>query len=190
MRTAAPRGRPAGASGAPPFSGPPRWFWDSGAWWRRRFRPLPFEEWIGSGWVLAVELFRGAQGEPAPALEPPTAEAPAQTPEPAGVRLEVTGGELLVRLADVAPGTELDVRLTDGFQAAVFAPQPAGFRTSEGRIEVIGGSGRVRVDLPRSVRAASIEVNGRISVRKVGDRLDATGSVVRRGDGEVRLRVP
>ena len=150
----------------------------------------PLRGWIGSGWDLAVELFRGAQGEPAPPLGPPAAEAPAQTPEPAGVRLEVGGGDLLVRLVDAAPGTELDVRLTDGFQAAVFAPPPAGFRTSEGRIEVTGGSGRVRVDLPRSVRAASIEVNGRISVRKVGDRLDATGSVVRRSDGEVLLRVP
>lgn len=150
----------------------------------------PLRGWIGSGWGLAVEFFRGARGEPAPSLEPPAAAAPTQAPEPAGVRLEVPGGELLVRLAEAAPGTELDVRLTDGFQAAVFAPPPAGFRTSEGRIEVIGGSGRVRVDLPRSVGAASIEVNGRISVRKVGDRLDALGSVVGRSEGEVRLRVP
>ncbi len=148
----------------------------------------PVRGWIGSGWDRAVEFFAGAGSDQAP-VEPEIAEAPAQTPEAAGVRLEVAAGELVVLLEDVEPGTELDVRLVDGFQAAVFAAQPASFRTAEGRIEVSGGSGRVRVDLPRSVQVASVAVNGRIYITKAGGRLDATGAIVRQSAEEVRLRV-
>ncbi len=148
----------------------------------------PVRGWIAAGWDRAVELFAGPARDESGAL-PADSALSAQTPEFAGVRLEVETGELLVLLQDIEPGTELEVRLVDGFQAAAFAAPPARFRTADGRIEVIGGSGRVRVDIPRSVEVASIWVNGRMYITKAGDELDVAGPIVTRTPGEIRLRV-
>ena len=148
----------------------------------------PVRGWIVSGWDRAAALFTGP-GDDSSAPAVVESVGPPQTPESAGVRLEVVGGELFVLLQDIEPGTELDVRFVDGFQAAAFAAQPARFRTAEGRIEVTGGSGRVRVDIPLSVETASIEVNGRIYVMKAGDALDVAGPIVTRTPGEIRFRV-
>ena len=52
----------------------------------------------------------------------------------AGVRLEVETDELLVLLRDIEPGTEIDVRLVDGFQAAVFAAQQIGRASCRERV--------------------------------------------------------
>ncbi len=148
----------------------------------------PVPGWIAAGWHRAAELFTGAAQDERAAL-PVDSALSAQTPEFAGVRLEVETGELLVLLQDIEPGTELDVRFVDGFQAAAFAAQPARFRTAEGRIEVIGGSGRVRVDIPRSVDVVSVRVNGGMYVTKAGDELDVTGPIVTQTPGEIRFRV-
>ena len=148
----------------------------------------PVRGWFATGWDRAVELFTRTAADESAAL-PADSALSAQIPESAGVRLEVETGELLVLLRDIEPGTELDVRFVDGFQAAAFAAQPARFRTAEGRIEVIGGSGRIRVDIPRSVDVASIRVNGRMYIRKAGDELDVAGPIVAQTSGEIRLRV-
>jgi len=148
----------------------------------------PVRGWIGAGWDRAVELFTGPTRNES-AVAPVDSTPTPQTPESAGVRLEVGDGELVVLLDDIEPGTELDVRFVDGFQAAAFAAQPARFRTAEGRIEVTGASGRVRVDIPRSVEVASIHVNGRMYITKAGDELDVAGPIVTRTPGEIRLRV-
>ena len=148
----------------------------------------PVRGWFGAGWDRAVELFTGTAADESVAL-PADSALSTQAPESAGVRLEVETGELLVLLQDIEPGTELDVRFVDGFQAAAFAAQPAHFRTAEGRIEVIGGSGRIHVDIPRSVDVVSIQVNGRMYIRKVGDELDVAGPIVAQTPGEIRLRV-
>ena len=148
----------------------------------------PVRGWFAAGWDRAVELFTGTAADESAAL-PADSALSAQTPESAGVRLEVETGELLVLLQDIEPGTVLDVRFVDGFQAAAFAAQPARFRTAEGRIEVIGGSGRIRVDIPRSVDVASIQVNGRMYIRKAGDELDVAGPIVAQTPGEILLRV-
>ena len=92
-------------------------------------------------------------------------------------------------LQDIEPGTELDVLFVDGFQAAAFADQPARFRTADGLIEVTGGSGRVRIDIPRSVEVASIRVNGRMYMTRTGDELDVAGPIVTRTPDEIRMRV-
>ncbi len=148
----------------------------------------PVRGWIAAGWHRAAELFTGTAQDESAAL-PADSALSAQTSEFAGVRLEVETGELLVLLQDIEPGTELDVRFVDGFQAAAFAAQPARFRTADGRIEVIGASGRVRLDIPRSVDVVSIQVNGRMYIRKAGDVLDVTGPIVTQTPGEIRFRV-
>ncbi len=148
----------------------------------------PVRGWMTEGWQRAVALFLGPT-EPESTAAPAESVAPPQTPEPAGVRLEVQTGELVVVLDDIEPGTDLDVRFVDGFQAAVFAAQPARFRTADGLIEVTGGSGRVRVDVPRSVEVASIHVNGRMYITKAGDVLDVAGPIVTRTPDEIRLRI-
>ena len=80
----------------------------------------PVRGWIAAGWDRAVELFTGTAEDESAALPVDSAVA-AQAPESAGVRLDVGSGELLVLLQDIEPGTELDVRFVDGFQAAAFA---------------------------------------------------------------------
>ena len=148
----------------------------------------PVRGWIVGGWDRAVAMFTGST-ETESAVAPAATAATPQAPESAGVRVEVPTGELVVLLEDVEPGTELDVRFVDGFQAAAFAAQPARFRTADGLIEVTGGAGLVRVDIPRSVDVASIHVNGRMCITKAGDELDVAGPIVTRTPGEIRMRV-
>ena len=153
----------------------------------------PVRAWLSAGWAAgwdrAAELFLGGPSpEETDATLVPGGADPDQTGEVAGVLLDV-GTELSVVLDDITPGTLLVVRLIEGTQAAVFAAEPARFRTSDGRIEVTEASNRISVDLPRSLVAASIEANGRVYIRKIGDELDVRGAVVSRTPEEIRLTV-
>ena len=134
----------------------------------------PVRGWFAAGWDRAVELFTGPAADENAAL--PAGQCPLGPDTRVGRRSPRGGDRGAPRpTPDIEPGTVLDVRFVDGFQAAAFAAQPARFRTAEGRIEVIGGSGRIRVDIPRSVDVASIQVNGRMYIRKAGDELDVAG---------------
>lgn len=146
----------------------------------------PVRGWLVGGWNQVVAILAPIQDEPAVAA---AVSAAPQVPETAGVRLEVLGGELEVLLQDIPAGTELSVFFVDGFQAGAFAAEPARFRTAEGLIEVAGGSGVIRIDVPRSVEVASIRVNGRMYIRKTGEELDVAGPIVTRTSDEIRLRV-
>ncbi len=148
----------------------------------------PVRGWLVGGWTRTVALFTG----PTPsdnAVASVEREPTPQAAEPAGVRLEVGTGDLVVLLQDIEPDTELEVRFVEGFQAGAFAAQPARFRTASGLIEVIGGSGRVRIDIPRSLEVASIRVNGRMYLTKAGDELDIAGPILTRTSDEIRLRI-
>ncbi len=90
----------------------------------------------------------------------------------------------------IGSGTLIVVRMVPGGAAGAFADDPATFRTAEGRIEVIGASGQVLVDLPQDAASASIEVNGGIYVRMEGGRIEASGPIEARLTEEIRLRVP
>ncbi len=156
----------------------------------------PVRGWIAAGWARATSLLDSSDDEETtvgPAgvgiLPIPDGGGGIQSIAPAGVRLDATGREISIVLRGIGPDALIVVRMVPGGEAGVFAFDPATFRTSEGRIEVIGAEGRVLVDLPRDAVAASIEVNGGIYLRKEGDRIDATGPIEARTTDEIHLRV-
>jgi hypothetical protein len=80
--------------------------------------------------------------------------------------------------------------LEPGVEAGAFAGEPATFVTAEGRLEVIGASNFVFVNLPLEAAAASVEVNGGTYLSWVGGSLEVPGPVVARTPEEIHLRVP
>ncbi len=155
----------------------------------------PVRSWIAAGWELATGIFGSsdsAETPVGPAGEATTQDGGdgAQSDVPRGVGLDVAGEAISIVLREIGPGTLIIVRLVPGGAAGAFADDPATFRTAQGRIEVIGASDRVFVDLPQDATSASIEVNGGIYVTKEGDRIETTGPIEARTAEEIRLRVP
>jgi len=157
----------------------------------------PVRGWIAAGWALATDLFDPPDDSGTPVGPGGEATAPIQDGFGAqsgtsarGVRLPAAGEEITIVFSGISSGTLIVVRMVPGGAAGAFADDPATFRTSEGRIEVIGAAGRVLVDLPQDAASASIEVNGGIYVKKEGDRIDARGPIEARSTEEIRLRVP
>jgi hypothetical protein len=120
----------------------------------------------------------------------PESTQTADEPAPVGVRLDVETGALAVSLVEVEPGTLVIVRWVEGTRAAALAGTGARFRAADGRIEVTAVSDSISVDLPLDVAEVSLEVNGRMYLRKMGERLDVAGPVITRSPEEIRLRVP
>ena len=156
----------------------------------------PVRGWIASAWARAAELLSSQESALTPVS--PTEEVlptsggsvVAQDGALSGVLLDIVGNEVSVVLREIAPGTSIVVRMVPEREAGVFAGDPASFRTAEGRIEVTGAAGIVFVNLPREATTASIEVNGGIYLRKVGEQTDVTGPIQLRTAEEIHLRVP
>ena len=124
---------------------------------------------------------------PTAAESAPTA---ARASESTGVRLSVPSGPLRVVLRDVAPGSEVRVRLVAGTEAAVFAPAGSRFTSATGRVEAQVTPGEVRVELPTGVDTVSLEVGGRIYLRSTDAGLEVSGPVTSRTDDEILFRIP
>ncbi|HET7460441.1 MAG TPA: zf-HC2 domain-containing protein [Longimicrobium sp.] len=116
----------------------------------------------------------------APRLHPVTQAPPARPaapPEkPAGISIRTEKDVVRVVLTGVSPRLQIVARLVDGDRAGVVARGPRDyrprFRTSPGRIEVIGtGADALEVSLPRGAGRAVVEVNGRVYVTKQGESL-------------------
>jgi len=127
----------------------------------------PVREWVRTAWDRGVALLGGAAQEPV---------APEAAAEPIGIDAAPVDGRIRVALTDLPAGTEVRVRLVDSPVAWVEAPgaggKPVRFLRGPGRVEVSGGgTGLLRVDLPRGVAEARVEVDGRLHVFKVGDAL-------------------
>jgi len=106
---------------------------------------------------------------------PPAREAAAPG-APTGVSIRPDAGVVRVVLSGASPRLQVIVRAVDGDHAGVLARgrarSGARFRTGAGRIEVVGaGPGEIEVEIPRTARAATVEVNGRVRVAKDGDSL-------------------
>lgn len=166
----------------------------------------------GSGWARAagVILFLGAASAAA-ALphsplhrwvrgllgpETPTASsvestptASVEPPETTGVRLSVPSGPLRVVLQGVAPDAEIEVRWMPGTEAAVFGPVGSRFTSAAGRLEARLTPGAVRVELPRAVATASLEVNGHTYLSRGPGGLEVPGPVVRQDASGIVFRV-
>jgi hypothetical protein len=113
-----------------------------------------------------------------------------QTSPTRGIAVGVSDGRIEVVVRDAAPGTDLDLLWVDTPTARISAPAGSRFEYSDGRAEVSPGPGRVTVELPRSARSASLQVNGEPYLTGSADRPRVSGPVVERGQDHVRFRVP
>jgi hypothetical protein len=118
----------------------------------------------------------------------PEAEAEGPTDE-MGLRVRPAAGVLDVALSGVPADREVVVVLVDSDHGAVYAGR-ATFRSGAGRIEAAvdaAGAGPVRVEIPRSVASATLRVDGRVWLRKRGERLDFPGPTARVSSDTMRF---
>lgn len=141
----------------------------------------PVRTWLAAGWQLAVRALR-PDSAPAPAVAP----VPAPPGAEAGVRVEPSAGQLRFILTS-PPGTEIRVRFTDDELAAVYAAAETRFRTGPGLVHANVAGPEVRLEIPRAA-AATLEVNGRLLLRKAGDRIQLLGPGADTAGAEIRFR--
>lgn len=141
----------------------------------------PLRVWLVDSARAIASVFAGDEESP-PSLDQEAVEA--ATRLPSGVAVDPYGGRVWISIRSSSPDILVRVRLVDEPRASVLAAD-ARYRTGPGRIEVLGASaGEVRVSLPRSASAASVEVNGRVVIEKEGGDLrllapaDTSGSEI------------
>jgi hypothetical protein len=94
-----------------------------------------------------------------------------------GVRLSVAGEGARVALGGATPRGTIELSWVVESTAAVYAPEGTTFSTSEaaGRIDAELAPGIVRIELPIGAPRASLIVNGRVYMEKVGERIEYPG---------------
>jgi hypothetical protein len=124
-----------------------------------------------------AQFFNGS-----PAVEPVvTTEVDPGVPltETMSAAIMPADGRVRVMLHPATGPVDVEVRLVDAPRARVqteTAAPAVRLRSASGRIEVIGlTTGRVRIDIPRQIRSATVEVGGRVYVYKTGEQLQLTG---------------
>lgn len=138
-----------------------------------------------------AEVVQGTpDAEPVPVPAPPTA-APAPS-ETMGMAILPAAGRVRVVLHAPAGIVDVHVRLVEERRARVetaTAQPDVRLRSAAGRIEVIGlTTGEVRIDIPRQVPLATVEIGGVIHVFKEGGRLQLAGPAGSDGGTAVRFR--
>lgn len=132
----------------------------------------PVRGWLAEAWDQAVSVF--GDRRQVPVVMPPVVE---DEPDQAGISILPEGGRVHILVKGLAPSARMRVRLIDGSRLSVNAlgaAADARFLTSRGRIEVLGGGpGELVIEVPRTVGAAVVEVDGRVYVEKEGDTLHA-----------------
>jgi len=126
-----------------------------------------------------------AGGDPAPT----TVEAPQETPE-AGVRTELFEGRIEVVISGMSAGSEIEVSWVEGTAVTVYAAPGSRFASAAGRLEAVVADGPVRIGLPSAAEEASIEVDGRMYLRKIGADVDVLAPTIGRADDRIRFSVP
>jgi predicted anti-sigma-YlaC factor YlaD len=133
--------------------------------------------------ALETTIARVAQlFDAAPAAEPVViteVETAVPLTETTSAAIMPADGRVRIVLHPSTGRVDVHVRLVDVSRASVetetTAPEVR-LRSAAGRIEVIGlTTGRVRIDIPRQVPSANVEVGGRVYVYKAGERLQLTG---------------
>lgn len=147
----------------------------------------PLREWLANG--------RGAGTPATTAVREPVAESAAESvePAPAGISVRPLEGRMRVVLTAPASGSRIRVRLYDGERVGVWATGTsarARFRSGPERLEVDGaGPGEIQVEIPRAVRQFTLEVDGQIYLRKVGEDLRFPGPAVDTAGPEIVFEV-
>jgi hypothetical protein len=125
----------------------------------------PVREWLGRSLTTVGRFFAAPEGSQE------SADAESDVAPTTGVAVAPVDGRVRISLVEPPPGAVVRVRLVADGEAAVWSAG-ARYRTGAGWIEVLGpGRGELRIELPRSLRSARIEVNGRAVVLKEGATL-------------------
>jgi anti-sigma factor RsiW len=150
----------------------------------------PVRRWLAMGW----DLIAGSPTETSvPVAVTTPAPAPARPMVPgAEMSIAPSNGSVRVQVWASAGAGRLKVRLVDSdratFQADSSAHQVA-FRSARGSIEILNlGTADAEIQLPRSLRSAVVEINGKQYLVKEAGQLRTTGPVVSRTDDEVVFR--
>ena len=146
----------------------------------------PVRGWLGTGW----QLVSGARSTDAALTDTTEESLAAPSATEAGVRVGAVDGEVLVVLRDLAPGAEFEVLLVDGGQVGVFAGPGSVFSSRSGVVEVTSPTDEVRIELPRALARATVEVNGAVCLRKIDGRLELVVPAEDSTASTVRFRVP
>jgi hypothetical protein len=126
----------------------------------------PVRAWVGDA-LRSVGVLQ--QEEPVAPVVPDTpasAGAVEQGDDAAALYIEPIDGRIRIVLTNVSDDANVRVQIIEGNRALVQATGAAAkarFRTAPGRIEMIGvGSGDVVIDMPASVKDASVVADGRV----------------------------
>lgn len=138
-------------------------------------------------WVLRA---LGPDPSPAVAPAPPEGAAGRAAADETGIIAAPDAGRMRIEIVGLPSGTEIVVRLIDEEGVGVFGPVDARLELEAevGRIHARGVAGPIRVELPRTLRAADLLVDGRVYLMKRGDALNLRVSPTDSADTEVRLR--
>lgn len=146
----------------------------------------PVDDWLGT----AADRLTGWLSGGGDTVEVRTPVAPGEDRATPGVAVALHGGEVTVSLREVRAGTQVEVTLSSDREAEVVAAD-ARYRTSPGRIEVLGTSGgTIRIRLPEIASHASVRVEGRPAVRLEGGRLHPLLEGATGNGTSVTFRVP
>jgi hypothetical protein len=153
----------------------------------------PVRSWISDrleGPMLPVAATGRAADEAMPATM--AMDTPPQLDE-AGVSVEPAAGRIRIVLTGASPDLQVRALLTDSPRGGVYASGDAAsarFRTAIGTIEVIGaGPGELRIEVPRSVQQAVLEVDGTTYLTKDGDQLRLSVPSREASDAELVFRI-
>ena len=146
----------------------------------------PVRDWLstllGSG--LVVEEIPGAGGEGAAGA----AAAPAAADDQGtGIRLAAQA-PLRISILGLGPDQDVIVRWVTIDEVAVLAPAGSRFTSSDGRVEAVVSGGPVTVELPRTMTPATLEVGGRIYLRRSADGLEVPGPTRDRSNDRIFFR--
>jgi len=142
----------------------------------------PVRDWLARSLIEVRGALGLASDAETTALEPQPGVA--ATSDVATITVSPADGQVVVRLTTPAADATVRVQLVDSDQATVRS-RGARYRTGPGWIEVVNAEpGALEIDLPRALRAARVELNGRPIVIKDAATLrlltapDSTGSAV------------
>jgi hypothetical protein len=152
----------------------------------------PLRRWITQGIDRAGAALSSAPPEatPLPPVEPATVER--ELVPGAGMFIAPVNDQVRVFVYAAGGEGRLTVRLVDASMASVQTDSSARnvtFRRSAGRMDILNlGTSHAEIRLPRTLGAASVEVNGTPYLIKDGDQVRVTGPTVRRTSDEIVFR--
>ena len=146
-------------------------------------------------WAAALLLRAGVGDAPAPVqvVEPPAPTPGGTAGQTASVStfgLPVQGGQVRVSVRSTDPEARIVVRQVDG-EGGIHSMSPSEtlrYRTGPGYVEVFDVRAGVVIEIPKTLRAATVEVNGQVFWRKDVDGIEILQPAVQGSGDEAVFR--